>query len=108
MNLREAYYDLRFETAFLRAKGNEFQTFFERLMGLAYKADFMACRPWGNAGDRKNDGFLKSQRQFFQVYAPNEMKATDIFLWFRIFGELGRLADCAEKTGERLRRMLSG
>ncbi|WPD23924.1 MAG: ABC-three component system protein [Candidatus Electrothrix scaldis] len=77
MNLQEAYYDQKFENMFLRAKGNEFQTFFERLMGLAYKADFMACRPWGNIGDRKNDGFLKSERRLFQVYAPNEMKAKD-------------------------------
>ncbi|MCI5225821.1 MAG: hypothetical protein D3918_03965 [Candidatus Electrothrix sp. AX2] len=46
-------------------------------MGLAYKADFMACRPWGKIGDRKNDGFLKSERRLFQVYAPNEMKAKD-------------------------------
>jgi hypothetical protein len=42
-------------------------------MGFAFKADFMACRPWGNRGDRKNDGFLKSERRLFQVYAPNEM-----------------------------------
>jgi hypothetical protein len=76
MNLQEAYYELRFEIAFRRSKGAEFQTFFERLMGLAYKADFMACRPWGKIGDRKNDGFLKSERHLFQVYAPNEMEAT--------------------------------
>jgi hypothetical protein len=76
MNLRDAYYEQRFEAAFLRAKGDEFQTMFERLMSLAYKADFMACRPWGNVGDRKNDGFLKSERRLFQVYAPNEMEAT--------------------------------
>src|SRR6185369_988284 len=75
MNLQEAYYEQRFENTFLRTKGDEFQTFFERLMGLAYKADFMACRPWGNIGDRKNDGFLKSERRLFQVYAPNEMEA---------------------------------
>ncbi len=75
MNLSDAYYELRFENTFLRAKGDEFQTFFERLMGLAYKADFMACRPWGNIGDRKNDGFLKSERRLFQAYAPNEMEA---------------------------------
>ena len=37
----------------------------------------------------------------------DEMKPTDIFLWFRIFGELGQLANFAEKTGDRLRRMLS-
>jgi len=42
---------------------------------LAYKGDFMACRPWGNQGDRKNDGFLKSKRYLFQVYAPNDMDA---------------------------------
>lgn len=75
MNLQSACYELRFENAFLRAKGDEFQTFFERLMGLAYKADFMACRPWGNVGDHKNDGFLKSERRLFQVYAPNVMTA---------------------------------
>lgn len=72
-NLQEAYYELKFKDLFRDAKGNEFQTLFERLMGLVYPGDFMACRPWGNRGDRKNDGFLKSERCLFQVYAPNEM-----------------------------------
>lgn len=36
----------------------------------------------------------------------DEMKATDVLLWFRIFGELGQLANFAEKSGDRLRRML--
>lgn len=75
MNLQDAYYEQKFEVEFLRAKGDAFQSFFERLMGLVYKADFMACRPWGNQGDRKNDGFLKSERRLFQVYAPNQMDA---------------------------------
>ena len=75
MNLQDAYYEAKFENAFLRAKADTFQEVFERLMSLAYKADFMACRPWGSQGDHKNDGFLKSQRRLFQVYAPNEMKA---------------------------------
>lgn len=74
MNLQQAFYEEKFEIAFLRARGDAFQDFFERLMGFAYKADFMACRPWGNRGDRKNDGFLRSERRLFQVYAPNEMK----------------------------------
>ena len=73
MNLQEAFYEQKFEIAYLRAKADTFQEFFERLMALAYKADFMPCRPWGNRGDRKNDGFLKSERRLFQVYAPNEM-----------------------------------
>lgn len=75
MNLRDANYDLKFENAFLRAKADEFQSLFERVMGLAYKADFMPCRPWGNQGDKKNDGFLKSERRLFQVYAPAAMDA---------------------------------
>lgn len=75
MNLTDAFYEQKFENAFLRAKGDEFQTFFETLMSKAYKADFMPCRPWGNQGDRKNDGFLKSERRLFQVYAPNEMNS---------------------------------
>ena len=76
MNLEQAFYELRFENAFLRSKGDAFQTFFEKLMGMAYRADFMACRPWGRIGDKKNDGFLKSERRLFQVYAPNEMEAS--------------------------------
>lgn len=75
--LQAAYYESRFENFYRAAKGNEFQSLFERLMGLAYRADFMACRPWGNQGDRKNDGFLRSERRLFQVYAPNEMSAKD-------------------------------
>lgn len=75
MNLSDAYYEQKFENEFLRANGDAFQTFFERLMGLAHKGDFMACRPWGSMGDRKNDGFLKSERRLFQVYAPSEMSA---------------------------------
>jgi hypothetical protein len=74
--LQQAFYEKDFEIAFLRSKGDAFQTLFERLMSMAYKADFMACRPWGNRGDRKNDGFLKSERRLFQVYAPNEMAET--------------------------------
>lgn len=77
MDLQQAYYELQFENLFLKSKGNTFQEFFEKLMGLAYKTDFMACRPWGNRGDRKNDGFLKSEKQLFQVYAPNEMKESE-------------------------------
>jgi hypothetical protein len=73
MNLQEAHYEAKFEIEFLRKKGDEFQTFFAKLMSIAYKADFMACRPWGKDGDRKNDGFLKSERRLFQVYAPYEM-----------------------------------
>ena len=73
MTREQAYYEQKFEIEFRRTKGKTFQEFFNKFMSLAYKADFMACRSWGNKGDRKNDGFLKSERRLFQVYAPNEM-----------------------------------
>ena len=43
-----------------------------------------------------------------QLFAmEDEMKPTDVILWFRVYVELGQLANAAEKTGDRLRRMLS-
>jgi hypothetical protein len=74
-DITRAHYELTFQVAFLKAKGGAFQTLFEQLMGKAHPADFIPCRPWGNVGDRKNDGYLKSERTLFQVYAPNEMAA---------------------------------
>lgn len=44
-------------------------------MEKCHPGDFQRVRPWGNAGDRKNDGYLPSQRTLFQVYAPNKMQA---------------------------------
>lgn len=74
--LEKAYYEVTFENKFLKAKGDSFQILFNELMGRAYKGDYMPSRPWGNRGDRKNDGFLKSDRRLFQVYAPIEMTET--------------------------------
>jgi hypothetical protein len=76
-DIARAYYELKFEIAFLKAKGDAFQTLFEQVMGKAHPADFIPCRPWGNVGDRKNDGYLPSERTLFQVYAPNEMTAAE-------------------------------
>ncbi len=36
-----------------------------------------------------------------------ELAATDIFVWFRVFGLLGELANHAEKAADRVRRMLA-
>jgi len=36
----------------------------------------------------------------------DQMKATDVMLWFRILDYVGKLADYAERTGEWLRNML--
>ena len=73
--IQQLNYEKDFHIAFLKSKGDEFQRLFEKLMAKAHPNDFMACRPWGKVGDRKNDGYLPSARTLFQSYAPNELTA---------------------------------
>lgn len=75
--IQQLGYEKDFRIIFLEAKGDGFQRLFEKLMAKAHPNDFLACRPWGNAGDRKNDGYLPSARTLFQSYAPNELSAAE-------------------------------
>ncbi len=75
--LTKAYYESQFEIRFLRLKGTAFQDFFSDIMELRYPSDFIRVRPWGKVGDRKCDGYLKSKRSLFQVYAPNDLSAVE-------------------------------
>lgn len=74
---RRSYYEIVFKNLYLEKDGNEFQDFFSEIMEKCHPGDFQRVRPWGNTGDRKNDGYLRSERTLFQVYAPNEMSASD-------------------------------
>jgi hypothetical protein len=75
--IARAYYELLFENALLKKKGEEFQDFFSSLMEKLHPGDFQRVRPWGQLGDWKNDGYLRSERTLFQVYAPNEHSAAE-------------------------------
>ena len=75
--IQQLHYEKDFRIAFLESKGDSFQRLFEKLMSKAHPNDFMACRPWGNVGDRKNDGYLPSARILYQSYAPNELSASE-------------------------------
>jgi len=75
--IQQLNYEKDFRIAFLESRGDGFQRLFEKLMSKAHPNDFMACRPWGNVGDRKNDGYLPSTRTLFQSYAPNELSAAE-------------------------------
>jgi hypothetical protein len=46
-------------------------------MEKCYPGDFQRVRPWGREGDRKNDGYLRSKRILFQVYAPSGVMRAD-------------------------------
>ena len=76
-DLSRAYYEVVLENKFLKKKGNEFQNFFSEIMEKCHLGDFQRVRPWGKSGDKKNDGYLKSERNIYQVYAPNELTATE-------------------------------
>lgn len=72
-NIR-TYYKQAFDLAFLSKNGTQYEDWFAEIMELRYPNDFVRVRPWGRSGDRKNDGYLRSKRIMFQVYAPNELK----------------------------------
>lgn len=53
--------------------GNEFENFFSKIMRY-YNSEFVQIKPWGNIGDRKNDGMIQSEGVYFQVYSPEDPK----------------------------------
>lgn len=53
------------------AQGAEFQQLFERVMSRV-RADFVPVRPYGNIGDRKNDGMCPNAGEVFGAYSPDE------------------------------------
>jgi hypothetical protein len=73
-SVSSGYYEIAFERDFLKKTATQFQDFFSEIMEKCHPGDFQRVRPWGNAGDRKNDGYLSSQKVLFQVYAPNTME----------------------------------
>ena len=62
-----------FQNKILKADGQAFEDIFTAIMNYA-EADFQAIKPWGNIGDRKNDGYIKTKGIFFQVYAPEDIR----------------------------------
>lgn len=55
------------------ANGNRFEDIFVAIMNYL-DPTFQAIKPWGNIGDRKNDGYIPDKGVFYQVYAPEEIQ----------------------------------
>ena len=53
------------------AKAAEYQRLFETVMHYR-DPNFIPIRPYGNIGDRKNDGYIPATGTYFQVYAPED------------------------------------
>lgn len=61
-----------FENKIRRSDGNSFEDLFTQVMNYA-EPEFEQIKPWGNIGDRKNDGFIRSKGVFYQVFAPEDI-----------------------------------
>lgn len=60
------------------SNGQAFEDLFSSIMKKKNK-NFELVKPYGNYGDRKNDGFDKTTGEYYQVYAPENIeKATTI------------------------------
>ena len=62
-----------FQNKILKADGQIFEDIFSAIMNYA-ETDFQQIKPWGNIGDRKNDGYIKTKGIFYQVYAPEDIQ----------------------------------
>jgi hypothetical protein len=62
-----------FKNKIHEADGQKFEDLFSAIMN--YKEpDFTQIKPWGNIGDRKNDGYIRNKGIYFQVHAPEDIK----------------------------------
>ena len=60
-----------FQLEIHKRSGQAYEDFFVRIMQLSFP-EFIPVKPQGQYGDRKNDGFIKSTGQYYQVYAPQD------------------------------------
>jgi len=58
-----------FQLEVYKRNGQDYENLFSKVMRL-YNPEFIQIKPQGQYGDRKNDGFIKSTGQYYQVYAP--------------------------------------
>lgn len=71
--LQGYFYGLKFENQFLTSKGQAFEELFKTVMKYRFGSDFSYVKPYGNIGDRKMDGYLRSEKIVYQCYAPERM-----------------------------------
>lgn len=70
-------WEIKFRLACAERRGEAYQDLFAQIMERRDPA-FQRIRPWGNAGDRKNDGWSPARRMLFQCYAPSTLSASDL------------------------------
>lgn len=64
---------IMFHNKILRSDAQAYEDLFVWVLGYAYP-DFAPVKPQGQIGDQKNDGYLRGQGVYYQVYAPEDLK----------------------------------
>jgi hypothetical protein len=64
-----------FKNKIHNADGQKFEDTFTEIMRYV-DPEFQQIKPHGKAGDKKNDGYIKSKGIYFQVYGPEDIKKT--------------------------------
>lgn len=73
MNKEERYLArTMFQNKVYSSDGATFEKLFTKVMTLAHPG-FQPVKPQGKLGDRKNDGFVKSEGIYYQVFAPENI-----------------------------------
>jgi hypothetical protein len=68
---------LIFQNKIYSSDGNEFERLFTQVMQY-HNSNFCQIKPQGQFGDRKNDGFDRTAGTYYQVYAPENIKANKL------------------------------
>lgn len=79
------YFQLRLHNS----NGNQFQDLFNDLMARSHDG-YSAVKPWGNHGDRGNDGYVPAELRFFQLYAPSS-EANPVTSCAKAVGDFSKL-----------------
>lgn len=73
MNRAERYMaKIIFRNHILQYKGQQFEDFFVKVMMKA-NSEFQSVKAYGNIGDRKNDGFVRTTGTYYQVFSPEDI-----------------------------------
>jgi hypothetical protein len=70
-------WEIKFRLACAERRGDAYQDLFAQIMERRDHG-FQRVRPWGNVGDRKNDGWSPARRMLFQCYAPSTLSASEL------------------------------
>jgi hypothetical protein len=71
------WYRTLFKLKLYEVYGDGFQRLFNDIANYRY-SDFQAVAPYGNQGDGGNDGWIPSEKRYFQVYGKKADSKTDL------------------------------